>query len=134
MYKIFADRLVDAVERYAKEIASQWYKSLKANPKTPSYHSLPEEECLPKAVFCYKNLRSMYFSEKPYQEMEDYFARYAEERHDEGIPLHECIYELILLRRHIWLFGHIQALYSRPTGPHEDIESINLKSAIVSSF
>ena len=47
----------------------------------------------------------MYFSEKPYQEIEGYFTRYAEEGHDEGIPLHECIYALILMRRHIWLFA-----------------------------
>jgi len=36
MYKVFADRLLGSIERYAEEIARQWYKSLKANPRTPS--------------------------------------------------------------------------------------------------
>lgn len=125
MRKIFADKLLDFTHRNAEEIAKQWCKSVRINPRTPSYHSLPEDKCFPQAVSCYKNLRQMYFSEKPHEEVWMYFTQYAEARHAEGIPLHESIYALIMIRRHIWLSAEFHALFVSAVDLHQAVECIN---------
>ena len=125
MHTVFADRLLNLADRRAEAIAERWCKSVKKNPRTPSYHSLPDDECLSQAVSCYKNLKQMYHSEKPYEEASVYFTRYAEARHAEGIPLHESIYALLMVRRHIWLFAEIEALFVSAVDLHQAIECIN---------
>ncbi len=125
MYKVFADKLLDFAERHAEEIARQWCKSIRTSPRTPSYHSIPEEECFPQAALFYRNLRRLYFTEEPYQEASDYFTQYAEARNAEGIPLHEAIYALIMMRRHIWVFAEFQALFISAADLYQAVESIN---------
>lgn len=125
MHKVFADKLLDFTHHHAEEIAKQWCKSVRANPRTPSYHSLPEDRCLSQAVSCYKNLRQMYHSEKPYEEAWVHFTQYAEVRHAEGIPLHESIYALIMIRRHIWLSAELDALFISAIDLHQAVECIN---------
>jgi len=123
--RAFADKLLDLTEHQAEEIAKRWCKSVRTNSRTPSYHTLPEEKCLPQAVSFYKNLKRLYFSEKPYQEVWLYFSRFAEERHAEGIPLYEAVYALIMMRRHIWLYAEFQALFMTAVDMHQAIDSIN---------
>lgn len=125
MYRVFADRLLDLTEGHAEDIAGQWCKSVRANPRTSSYHSIPEEKYLSQAVSCYKSLKSMYFSKKPYEEARAHFTRYAEDTHDQGIPLHEAVYALIMMRREIWLFADFQTLYTSAVDLHQAVESIN---------
>lgn len=125
MQKAFADKLLDFADRQAEAIAGQWCKAVRNNPRTPSYHSLPEDKCLSQAVSCYRNLRRMYHSEKPYDEVEHHFTRYAEARHKEGIPLHEAIYALVMMRRHIWLSAEFQVLFISSVDLHHGMDSIN---------
>ena len=125
MYRVFADKLLDFAERHAEEIARQWCKSVRTSPRTLSYHSIPEKECFPQAVLIYKNLRRMYFSEEPYREASAHFGQYAEARHAEGIPLHEAIYALIMMRRHVWVFAEFQALFIKAADLYHAVESIN---------
>ena len=33
---------------------------------------------------------------------------YADDKHKTGIPLHESIYALIMMRRHLWLYADFQ--------------------------
>jgi len=125
MRRVFADRLLDLAHRQAEAIAGQWCKSVRTNPRTPSYHSLPEDKCLSQAVSCYKNLKQMCHSEKPYEEARVYFTQYAEARYAEGIPLHESIYALVMIRRHIWLFAEVEALFVSAVDLHQAVECIN---------
>jgi hypothetical protein len=125
MYKIFADKLFDFTDRYAEEIAKQWCKSIRTNPRTLSYRSLPDDKCLSQAVSCYKNLKPMCHDEKPYEQAWVYFRQYAEASHAEGIPLHESIYALIMMRRHIWLSADLHALFASAIDLHQAIECIN---------
>jgi len=125
VYRAFADKLLDLTERHAEEIARQWCKSVRTNPRTASYHSLPEEESYSRAVSWYRNIRRVYLSENPYQEMLEYFTKYAEATYAEGIPLHECVYALVIMRRHIWLFAELHALFISSVDLHQATESIN---------
>lgn len=123
--EVFTDRLLNLAEQHAEKIAERWCKSVRTNPKTPSYHTRPKEECLSQGVSFYRNLKRMYLSEKPYQEVWLYFTTFAEDRHAEGTPLAEAIYALIMMRRHLWLYAEFQALFMSTMDMHHAIDSIN---------
>lgn len=122
---VVADRLLDLAERHAEDIAKRWLRAVKVNPRTPSYHAIPEEKLLPQGASFYRNLKRMYLSEKPYRDVWLYFTKFAEDRHAEGVPLREAIYALIMLRRHLWLYAEFQALFMSAMEMHQAVDSIN---------
>ncbi len=125
MDNAFADKLIEVTERHADDISKQWCRAVRSNPRTEAYHRLTEKECFPRAVEFYKNLRRIYFSEKPYTEVKDYFSLYAEQSFNDGIPLSEALYSLIMMRRHMWLFAEFQATFVTATEQRQAVESIN---------
>ena len=123
--KAFADRLIDILGRHREEIALQWCKAIRTNPRTPSYHSLPANECAQSAIDFYINLERIYFSRKPYSEVREYFTEYAESMYTRDIPLHEAAYALIMMRRHMWLYADFQAPFLTSIEHYQAIETIN---------
>lgn len=125
--RAFTDKLLDLAEYRANEIAEHWYKSISTNPKTPSYHSLPKEVCILQAVTFYKNLKRLYFSTNPQQEilrlLEE--TQFVEAIYANGIVLHEAVYAVIMIRRHLWLYAELQALFVTSADMYQAVESIN---------
>lgn len=122
---VFADKLLEVTERNADKISAQWCKAVKSNPHTPWFQSMKQEACTDFALDFYKNFRNVYFDEKPYKKLEQYFVSYAEENFRKGIPLEEAIYALVMMRRHIWLYADFQALFVTAMDAHRAVETIN---------
>ena len=120
----FADKLFNVTERHANDISDQWCKAVKSNPRTPVLHALSSEKCMEFAVEFYKDLRQIYFDEPPYKRVERYFDQYAADRFREGLPLHEALYALIMLRRHMWLYAEFQAIFMTAMDQYKAVESI----------
>jgi hypothetical protein len=127
MQRGVVDKLLDLCEHHAEEIARRWYKDVSSNARTPSYHSLPKEGCILQAVSFFENQRQMYFAEDHYQEVQQFLGRkrYVEETYGAGIPLHEAVYALILMRRHIWLYAEFQAVFTTVIDMYQAVNSIN---------
>ncbi|MCK9275335.1 MAG: hypothetical protein M0P57_09605 [Syntrophales bacterium] len=123
--EVFADKLINITRHNAEAIAEQWAKSVSSNPRTPSYHSIPIDTCKQQAVDFYKNLRAIYFSEKPYDESVKFFTKFAEDRYSEGIPLSEAVYILILIRRHLWLFADFRTPFLAGLDIKQKVGAIN---------
>ena len=123
--EVFADKLINITRHNAEKIAEQWCKAVRSNPRTPFYHSIPIDECKRQAVDFYKNLRSIYYSEKPYAQLIDFFTTYADDRNREGIPLNETVYALIMMRRHLWLFADFQAPFLAGLDIKQKVGTIN---------
>jgi len=123
--KVFADRLINVLKNHNEEIAQQWCKAVRQNPRTPSFNNVPLDECSKRAVFFYKNLIKMYFSEKPYTEVREYFSEYAKVSYRNGLPLHETLYGIIMMRRHMWLYADFQAPFITPMDHQQAVETIN---------
>ncbi|HOK07456.1 MAG TPA: hypothetical protein PK836_09285 [Syntrophales bacterium] len=119
----YATKLIEITEKHAEEIARQWYNNVKMNPRTPSYHKMPEEEAMKHAMYFYRNFGKLFFTDKPFEEAQGLFSRYAEERWRQRIPLAEVIYALTLMRRHMWLFSTSQAVFVTPVEQHQATES-----------
>lgn len=123
--KVFVDKLIDITRYHAEEISKDWTKVVRTNPRTPSYHSIPEDLCTQQARDFYKNLRQIFFSEKPYKEINEYFSRYAKDRYKEGIPLHEAVYALIMMRRQLWLYADFQGPFLTGLNKDQVVDTIN---------
>lgn len=120
-----AKKLIDVTEHNAGKIARQWFGDVKRNPKTPSYHDLPEDKAVPMAVEFYQRFRSIFDSEKPFDEAKKIFGVYADECYTKEIPIQEAIYALTLMRRHMWLYAEFQAIFTTAVEQHQAIESLN---------
>jgi len=123
--KAYATKLIDLTEHNAEKIARQWAKDVSTNAKTHAYHGAPEERIIRQAVEFYHNFREMFINDEPYKQAEKFFEGYAAERYREGIPLHEAVYALILMRRHIWLYAEFQAIFITAVEHRHAVESLS---------
>jgi len=120
-----ATKLIDVTETNAEKIARQWFADVRKNPKTPSYHTIAEDKAIPQAVDFYTKFRAVFAAKSPFEEARRVYAKYADESYRNGIPLHEAIYALTLMRRHIWLYAEFQALFISAVEQQQAVESLN---------
>ncbi|MCX5852841.1 MAG: hypothetical protein NT072_12465 [Deltaproteobacteria bacterium] len=118
-------KLIEVTEEHTKEVAKQWYKDVKKNPRTPTYHTLSEEKALAHAFEFYGNVKKIFLTDTPSETARQYFSKYAEDRYNEGVPVHETIYALTLMRRHMWLYAEFQALFVTPVEHHQAVAGLN---------
>jgi len=123
--KAYATKLIDLTESHAEKIAKQWARDVRTNSKTKAYHGMAEEKIIRQATEFYCNFREMFFHDAPYERAESYFEGYAAQRYGEGIPLHEAVYALILMRRHIWLYAEFQAIFITAVEHRQAVESLS---------
>jgi hypothetical protein len=119
----YATKLIEITESHAETIAQQWYNNVRMNPRTPSYHQMPEDNAKKQATYFYTNFRRLFYSDNPFEEAQTLFSKYAEERYRERIPLAEVVYALTLMRRHMWLFSTSQAVFITAVEHHHAAES-----------
>ncbi len=117
-------KLIALIEKHADPIARSWAKDVRKNPRTASYHEKPEEILIPLALHFYDNFRKMFYAEKPAEVSREFFAQYAEEQYAAKIPLHEAIYALILMRRHIWLYAEFQVIFITAVEQKQAVDSL----------
>jgi hypothetical protein len=117
-------KLIDLVENNAEYIARQWAKDVRKNQKTPFYHGLSEDKTVPQAMRFYEQFRRIFTSDNPFEAARSFFSQYAEERYRDGVPMHEAIYALIMMRRHIWLYAEFQAVFISAVEQKQAVDSI----------
>ena len=121
----FSDKLINITAENKEEMSRRWSRDVRSNHRTTSFQNLSEEECYELALDYYIKLREMYFDVPPYPEVDKHFTRYAEQFARKGIPLHEAIYALIMMRRHMWLYADFQAPFLTGMDHHQAVETIN---------
>jgi hypothetical protein len=125
--RVLADKLLDLSQNHAKTIAEQWYSAVTTNPRTSSFRKIPKDRLIAQAESFFANLKRLYFADNPYREMQQFLERteYVEYTHSLHVPLHENIYALIMMRRHIWLYAETQAMFNTSLDMWQALESIN---------
>ncbi len=126
-------KLADLAESNAEAIARQWVKSVQTNTLTPYYHDRPPEKLVPQAVKFYRNFRYIFTEPKPVVAAEEFFGKYARDRYSDGVPIHEAVYALILMRRQLWLYAEFQAVFTTAMEKHQAMESLN-RTILVSDY
>jgi hypothetical protein len=123
--KSYATKLIEITETHAEAIAKQWYKNIKMNPKTPFYHTMPEDKAIQQALNFYSRFAKLFLSDNPFEDAHVLFAKYAEDSYRVNIPLPQAIYALTLMRRHMWLFAEFQSTFITAVEHHHAAESLN---------
>lgn len=125
--RVIADRLMELCAKNADQVAAHWYQRLVENPKTSYLRSVSQEACIRHAAYFYKNLGKMYFAEDVNRAISEVFdaAGFIEYHYVKGTPLEEVLYALILLRRQIWLYAELQALFNDANEMYQAVQSIN---------
>jgi len=116
-------KLLDIMDNDSEAIARYWAKDVVKNPKIPFYHYINENYLIPQAADFYRKLSSVYTMKDPYPIIHDFMSRFAEKRFKEGVPLHEALYAIILMRRHIWLYAEFQAIFTTIVERNQALES-----------
>jgi len=116
-------KMIETIEYKAQDIAEQWYKNVKINPKTPIFHKMPQNEAIDLALNFLSNYRKLFKTDKPFEEAYDLFSKYADNFYNKHIPLPQAIYSLILMRRHMWLFAEYQAVFETAVEQRHALES-----------
>ena len=117
-------KLLDVTEQNAEEIAAQWAMDVQKNKRTTQFRNLKKESLENYAVDFYKNLRKMLVPEDRIETTIRYFQKFAEKCRADGIPVNECIYGLVLMRRHMWLYADFQAIFIDAIEHNQAIDSI----------
>ncbi len=117
-------KLLDVTEQNAEEIAAHWATDVQKNKRTTHYQNIKKEKLVVYAVDFYRNLRKLLVPEDRVEFTRQYFHRYAKKCHEIGLPLHEAIYGLILMRRHMWLYADFQAIFIDAIEHNQAIDSI----------
>ena len=104
-------KLLDIAEQNAEEISEHWAIEVQKNKRTTHYQNLTKEKLIVYAIDFYRNLRNLLTADNRSEITQKYFQKYAKKCHENGLPLHESIYGLVLMRRHMWLYADFQAIY-----------------------
>jgi hypothetical protein len=116
-------KMIETIGNKAQDIAEQWYKNVKINPKTPIFHDMPHDEAIALAVNFYNSYRKLFDTDKPYEEAQDLFTKFARKCVSKHIPLPQAIYSMILMRRHMWLYVEYQAVFETAVEQRHALES-----------
>jgi hypothetical protein len=117
-------KLLDVTEQNAEEIAEHWAREVQKNKRTTHYQNIKKEKLIGYAVDFYSNLRKLLVPDNRLEFTSEYFQKCAKKCHEMGIPLHESIYGLVLMRRQMWLYADFQAIFIDALEHHQAIDSI----------
>jgi hypothetical protein len=118
-------KLIDLIEGHKQEIAKQWYHHVEKNPRTKSFLDHPESEMISIAAEIYGSFHELFFSENRKETAKKIFGEYAKKVYRKGIPPHEAIYALILMRRHIWFYAEFKTVFISVLEHYQKEESLN---------
>lgn len=116
-------KLLDLMANNSEAMARLWAKDVIKNSKTAFYHRYSEDRILPQAADFYRRLSGVYTLTNPFPAIHEFMSKFAEARIREGVPLHEALYAIILMRRHIWLYAEFQAIFITITEQRQALDS-----------
>jgi hypothetical protein len=97
---MLAARLVHAIEDHAEELTRGVLDDLGTNPRTPSYHALSRAELHRRVYEVYHHL-GRWLDRTSEDVLESRYGSLGRRRREEGVPLEELVYALVLTKRHL---------------------------------
>lgn len=117
-------KLLDVLEANLDEIAAHWTADVKKNKRTMHYRDVPDEKLSLQAIKFYSQLRNMLTAPNRYEKAQEFFMHYSRTCYENSIPLHEAIYALNMMRRHMWLYAEFQAIFINALEHNQAIDSV----------
>lgn len=93
-------RLVRMIEDHADQLTRGVIADLQSNPRTSAYHKFSSNELHRRVYEVYRNL-GRWLDQKADEAIETSYRDLGKQRANEGVPLHEVVYALILVKYHL---------------------------------
>lgn len=123
--RLYTTKLIELIEKGRQDLARQWCDDVTKNPRTKSFLAYTDKELIDIATEIYGSFHELFFSDNLKETTKKIFGRYAEDRYKKGIPPHEAIYALILMRRRIWFFAEFKTVFISALEHYQKEESLN---------
>jgi hypothetical protein len=95
-----SDRLIKTIEANAEELAQGTVKKLQTSPRSESYHQLSHRDLYNRCYEIYHHL-GLWLWEKSDHAIQAQYNELGERRFEEGIPLTQVLWALVLTREHL---------------------------------
>lgn len=109
------------IEDHAEELTRGVIKALQSDARTPHYHQLTYDELHYRTYSVYRNL-GQWLSHKSEEPLESSYTDLAKRRFAEGVPLHEVVFALIVLKHHLRDYVRSTGLMDSAVGLHQELE------------
>jgi hypothetical protein len=93
--------LMRLIETHAEQMTEKLIQVVRANPRTSFLHEVSEPELRRRVFDLYHNL-GRWLGEKSEVEIEATYRDLGSQRCREGVPLHELVYALVLVKHQLW--------------------------------
>jgi hypothetical protein len=121
---MLSTRLIQMIESHADELARCHVQQLRTHPRTPTYRKLSDTAIYDRTYAVYRNL-SAWMGGRPGPEMEQHYKDLGRRRYEEGIPLHEFVYALVLNKKNLLIFAKNQARSGSAVEIYSEQELVN---------
>ncbi|MCI4445955.1 MAG: hypothetical protein JHC32_08010 [Candidatus Aminicenantes bacterium] len=95
-------KLVEMIEKDAKNLAAAYLREIKKHPNLPTYKSLPENEVYERAYLVFSQLGHWISYELESEKMREHWIELGRRRRQEGFSLPEIFLSLCLERKQLW--------------------------------
>ena len=97
---MLSDRLIKMIENHADELTRGAVENLRNSPHTPSYKGLSHDDLYQRVYKVYHDL-GRWLAEKTDDALQNWHNQLGEKRFNQGIPLSEVIWALILSKYYL---------------------------------
>ncbi|HON38745.1 MAG: hypothetical protein ACOX3E_11945 [Desulfomonilia bacterium] len=124
-------RLIKLIEDNADELTNRVCKDLLTREETKSYRTLTQDLLRDRIYDVYSRLDSWLNKKMQTGEVQQYYSDMGKKRFREGIPLHEVIMALMIIKRHLWLYVRENQFFD---STYECYQALELNNKVVLFF
>ena len=124
-------RLIKLIEDNADELTNRVCKDLLTREETKSYRTLTQDLLRDRIYDVYSRLDSWLNKKMQTGEVQQYYSDMGKKRFREGIPLHEVIMALMIIKRHLWLYVRENQFFD---STYECYQALELNKKVVLFF
>ncbi len=106
---MLGNRYSHLIERHSKELADGLVRKLQTSERTEAYRAIPAPELEHALHEIYRNLGE-WLQRKTELDVHERYASLGRRRAEQGIPLPQVIWALIISKEHLWTFLQREAL------------------------
>jgi cell fate (sporulation/competence/biofilm development) regulator YlbF (YheA/YmcA/DUF963 family) len=125
-------KLIQLIEDNAEELTRRLCKDLLSREETKNYKKLSEDVVCERVYDVYSKLDKWLSKEKQDSgEVRKYYTELGKKRFKEGIPLHEVVMALMLIKRHLWLYVREKHFFD---STYECYQALEMNNKVVLFF
>lgn len=113
--------LVRMIENHAEDLTREVLDDVTRNPRTPAWHNLSRDE-LHRRVYDFYHDLGHWLADNSEAGVEKAYSQLGRERFEEGVPLHEVVFAVTLVKNHLRNFIRRAGVVYSALELHREVE------------